>query len=105
MSESIANEIYKQIGSQAFYMMGAKRKTTLGGDNFLAFKIGRNSTGINYVKVELTSMDVYKVTFSRIHGNKHTIKKVRDGVYDDMLCGVIEEEIQMRLSLTRIYAQ
>ena len=46
----VAREILKQLGGNKFRMMtGAKN--LVAGDNFLAMRIGRNSSNSNYLKI------------------------------------------------------
>lgn len=93
----VAKTIQKQLGSKALYMLGAKNLT--GGDNFLSFKIGRNSKGVNYIKIKLTSMDLYDVEFGAIRGTNYKIKYEAKGVYADQLHSTIEEHTGMYTSL------
>ena len=100
---TVPNEICRQIGARAFMMLGANKKNSkFGDDKSLTFKIGRNSKKVQYIKVELTSMDVYKVTFSRM-GGKHRMDYIIiseiDGVYCENLCRIIEQETGLYTSL------
>lgn len=93
----VAQTIQKQLGGKALYMLGAKNLT--GGDNFLSFRIGRNSKGINYIKIKLTHMDLYDVEFGAIRGTDYKIKYEAKGIYVDMLHSTIEEYTGMYTSL------
>ena len=94
---SVAKEIQKQLGSKSLYMIGAKK--FVGGDNYLAFRIGRNSKGINYVKITLTPMDLYDVEFGAIRGMDYKVKSKATGIYADMLHNAIENHTGMVTSL------
>jgi hypothetical protein len=93
----VAKTIQKQLGGKALYMLGAKN--LVGGDNFLSFKIGRNSKGVNYIKIKLTSMDLYDVEFGAIRGTNYKIKYEAKGIYADMLHSTIEEHTGMYTSM------
>jgi hypothetical protein len=95
MSE-VSNIIRSQIGNRAFYMMGAKNLATSGND--LTFRI-KGSKRVNHVKVTLNSMDTYDITFSKIWGVKIAEVVSHDGIYSDMMKGVIEKETGLYLSL------
>lgn len=93
--ENVGQEIYKQIGKRAFFMMGAKNifKT----DNSLYWKIGRNNKGISFIEVIYNKgKDLYDIKFSNIKDK--VIKEVK-GIYSDQLHSVIEDNTGFRLSL------
>ncbi len=93
----IAKEILAQLGGigKLVAMTGAHNFVDLG--NGVSFKI--KNAKANYIKIVLTSMDVYDIEIGRIRGDKYTIVKKVDGAYDDMLKNIIEEATGMRLSL------
>ena len=93
----IATEIRNQIGGKALYMIGAKN--LLAGDNYLSFKIGRNSKRVNYVKVALNGLDLYDVEYGWIYGAKYTVKSTENNIYFDMLHGSIERNTGLYTSL------
>jgi hypothetical protein len=92
----IAETILKQLGGNRFIVMtGAKNFYTNGND--LCFKIGRNKTKANAVRIEYDyGMDLYKMEFiyatndrlgknyEFIKGQKKILKTYND-VYFDML--------------------
>lgn len=85
---AVAEEIRRQIGHKALYMLGAK---DLAGDKYsFQFKI-RGSKKWKHIKIFLNGKDLYDITFSTWHGDKLTKKTVND-VYADNLHKVIEEE-------------
>jgi hypothetical protein len=92
----VASIIKNQIGNKALYMMGAKNLATSG--NNLSFRI-KGSKRVNHVKVELNSMDTYDITFSKIWGFNIAEVVSHDGVYCDMMKGLIEKETGLALSL------
>ena len=93
----IAKTIQKQIGGKALYMLGAKNQ--IGGKDYLSFRIGRNSKGVNYIKITLTPMDLYDVEFGAIRGMNYKVKSKVSGIYADMLHQAIEDHTGMRTSL------
>jgi len=93
----VAKTIQKQLGNQAFAMMGAKN--LVGGKNYLSFRIGRNSKGINYVKITLTSMDLYDIEFGAIRGTNYKVKYEAKGIYADQMHKIIEKNTGMYLKL------
>jgi len=93
----VANTIRKQLGNKAIAMMGAKN--LVGGDKYLSFRIGRNSKGVNYIKITLTSMDLYDIEFGNIRGMNYKVKYEAKGIYADMMHDVIEQNTGMYLSL------
>jgi hypothetical protein len=80
---TIAKTILEQLGGNRFMVMTGARQLT-AFNNGLAFKIGRNSSQANYVKIELTGMDLYDMTFSRV-GKEIVVLHRDEGLYNDML--------------------
>lgn len=86
----IAKTILSQLGGNKFIAMtGAKNFGA--GKNSLSFKIGRNLSKANYVKIELNVMDTYDVKFIRIHGPNFNIVKELNNVYFDQLQPIFTE--------------
>ncbi|BAL84655.1 hypothetical protein SELR_pSRC400040 (plasmid) [Selenomonas ruminantium subsp. lactilytica TAM6421] len=111
---SIGKEIYKQLGGNQFaYITGAKHFLT--HDNWLSFRIGRNGSKANYVKITLTPMDTYTVEFKRIttprlsrktwtySEYKETLIAKREGVYCDQLQEVFTEVTGLVTRMPRVY--
>jgi hypothetical protein len=94
---TVAETIYRQIGHIAMVMIGAKNH--VAGDNLLGFKIGRNAGGWNYIRVELTGMDLYDMTFLRIWNMEVREEKKVEGLYFDQLRQVIRTNTGMATSL------
>lgn len=83
---SVGQTILQQLGGNRFVAMtGAKKFVQSSKDNWLAFRIGRNKSKANYVKIKLMPNDTYTVTFSRIHGANFTELKEYDTIYFDQL--------------------
>ena len=111
---SIGKEIYKQLGGNQFaYITGAKHFLT--DDNWLSFRIGRNGSKANYVKITLTPMDTYTVEFKRISmprfnsktlsfsEYKETLIAKREDVYCDELQSVFTEVTGLVTKMPRVY--
>lgn len=93
----VANEIRRQLGQKALVMMGAKNLA--GGDNYLSFRIGRNSKGVNYIKITLNPKDLYDIEFGSIRGTNYKVKYKATDIYADMMHEIIEKNTGMYLSL------
>jgi hypothetical protein len=75
MGMEVANEILRQLGGNRFILMtGAKNFA--GTDNSLTFKIGRNKSKANYVRITLTSMDDYTMEFLNVSLRNKPMQKV-----------------------------
>jgi hypothetical protein len=94
----VAETIREQIGLRAFFMLGAKDFVSIDC-NALQFKIGRNCKAVTHIRVTLTPMDTYKVTFYRIWGASTTVKSESDNVYVESLHQTIEAGTGMYTSL------
>jgi hypothetical protein len=84
----IAQTIARQIGTKALFMIGAKRLLDAG--NGLAFKVGRNAKGVNYIKIILETSDTYTMQAYSARGIDLKLKKELTGVYCDQLNTGIE---------------
>ena len=87
---TVAKTILEQLGGNRFVAMtGAKN--FVAGESALSFKIGRNSTSINTVKVELTPMDTYTVTFSNVSKRKAGVVNKVISESTDVYCDTLVE--------------
>ena len=85
----VAKEIYNQLGGGKFaYITGAKH--FVSDKDSLRFRIPRSKNGINYVKITLNSMDTYDIEYGKIYGDKYTIVKTENNIYNDMLVNSFE---------------
>lgn len=99
--QEIAGTILRQLAGSTgrlVAMTGAKNFCS-HPEGGVSFRIGRNSKGVNYVKITLTADDLYTVEFKRIHGTKITDKGTTEGAYCDMLGDLFEKSTGMYLSL------
>lgn len=87
---TVSKTILEQLGGNKFIVMtGAKE--FIGSDTTLSFKIGRNSAQVNRVRIELTPMDTYKVTFFNISVRKTGIVNKVINETTDVYCDQLQE--------------
>lgn len=97
---TIADIILGQLGGNKFIAMTGANYLTEGED-FLFFKIGKNSGGIGGVKIILTPADLYTIEFYH-HVNKktyHVKTDTVDDVYAEDLQGIFEDKTGLRTRL------
>ena len=94
----VANEIRRQIGPRALFMLGAH--TLLAGHESLQFGI-RGCRTINRVRISLTPLDVYRVEFEKVtqRGMRIVTVSTHDDVYCDQLHDLIEAQTGLYTSL------
>lgn len=81
---TVAKTILQQLGGNRFIAMtGASN--LLADNNYLQFKIGKNASKANFVRVTLEPSDTYKMEFIRVHGGKVTVLETYDDVYNNSL--------------------
>ena len=102
-ARTIAETIFSQLGGirRLTLMTGAKNfafHAKDNGDVAASFRIGRNAAGINHVEITLNGLDLYDVTFRRIHGTKVTVKSEVSSIYNDQLRAAFEDATGMFLS-------
>ena len=101
----IAKEILRQLGGRRFMVMtGAKDFCSEKGANWIEFKIGRNASKANFIKITLTGNDDYTMEFYKVSWPRWNPKKAEfteykkklikqiDGLYCDMLADTFTEE-------------
>ena len=102
--KQIANTIFSQLGGNRFKVMTGAHSFTAGDKGELTFKFPNGKDGFKAMRVELTPMDVYTITFFRFKGS---LKKGNLGVeqvehkniYAEDLAGLFESETGLRTSL------
>jgi hypothetical protein len=107
-SKIIAQTIQRQIGLQYIPMIGAYNQLH-HPEGALSFRFKAQAAQVNgkrpnWIKVTLDPNDTYKVEFGRIRGLDFNILKTMENVYCDQLAPMIEETLQLRLSLGRMAA-
>lgn len=74
-----------------------------GAYNFIALPNGLSfrikNPAANFIKITITSMDLYDLEVGRIRGDKYTVVDIKKGLYDDMLRPAIEKATGMYLSM------
>ena len=93
-----AETLLQQLGGNKFKMMTGAKNFGIDGKS-LTFSIGRNSKGINFVRIKLTSMDLYDVEFINMRGAKRKVIKKVKGVYGDMLPKIFKKYTGMNVRL------
>ena len=91
-------EVIKQLGGGRFVAMTGAKDFFIGPKG-IVFKIGRNSKGVNYVRINLNSMDTYDIEFLQVRKFKEKIKSQAKGVYADQLRDAFEQNTGLRTSL------
>jgi len=99
-AQEIAQEIAAQLG-------GARRlKIMTGADLYsdnenrtLIIRTRVRGAKANYIRIRLTSMDLYDMEFFKGHGG--SLKPIAEfsGIYNDQLKGIFERTTGLRLSL------
>lgn len=100
----VANEILRQLGgNRAVCMIGAKNLAAhneqRGALSFRHMKSNVEGKPVNYFKVVLNEDDTYDVEFGWIRGTKYTVRKSVQGIYNDQLQEVFQEETKLYLTL------
>jgi len=84
MNKRQGAEVIKQLGGGRFIAMTGAKDFFIGPKG-VVFKIGRNSKGVNYVRINLNSMDTYDVEYLSVRNYKEKVKSKAKGIYADML--------------------
>ena len=98
MSKREGAEVIKQLGGGRFIAMTGAKDFFIGPKG-MVFKIGRNSKGVNYVRINLNSMDTYDVEYLSVRAYKEKVKYKAKGIYADMLRDSFEANTGLRTSL------
>jgi len=98
MSKREGAEVIAQLGGGRFIAMTGAKDFFIGPKG-IVFKIGRNSKTVNYVRINLNSMDTYDVEFLSVRKFKEKVKSTVKGVYADSLRGAFEQNTGLRTSL------
>ena len=98
MDKQQAGELLKQLGGNRFIAMTGAKNFTVGPKG-AGFKIGKNSKGINYVRIDLDGRDLYNMEFIQLRGGNIKIKSKEEGVYADQLRKVFTQHTGLYTSL------
>lgn len=103
---AIANEIWRQLGSQRFSLMTGCKPIVYGendGKVFLLMSVGRNAHSVNRFEVSYNEgTDLYEVRFMRKYGDTTKVVAKYTDVYCDMLCSLFEQHTGMTTAMPRI---
>jgi len=98
MDRKKAAIILKQIGGNKFIAMTGAKGFAFS-DKYMSFKIGKNSKGINFVRIGHNAKDLYDMEFGFVSVRGIKVKKKVKDVYADMLGTMFEKYTGMRTSL------
>ena len=98
MDKRKAAIILKQIGGNRFIAMTGAKGFAFS-DKYMSFKIGRNSKGINFVRIGHNAMDTYDMEFGFVSTRGIKVKKKVKGVYADMLGTMFKKYTGMNVRL------
>jgi hypothetical protein len=98
MDRRKAATILKQIGGNRFIAMTGAKDFAFS-NKYMSFKIGRNSKGINFVRIAHNAMDTYDMEFGFVSIKGIKVKKKVKGVYADMLGTMFKKYTGMNVSL------
>lgn len=92
--------VLQQLGGRKFMAMtGAKNLTFNKEESSLSMKIGKNSAGVNHLKITLEPDDTYTLYFGRIRNLNYKVIRTVKGVYAEALQNVFTEVTGMYTSL------
>ena len=96
-NQEIANTILQQLGGNMFLMMtGAKQLVAI--DNGLRFRIGRNGSKANMVKIVLNGNDTYDMQFVKIGAEvnpyKIMMRHAEKGLTDAEFNAIVQADIE-----------
>lgn len=98
MSQTVANEILRQLGGRMFIAMtGAKNVTH--DTNSIFMKIGKNSKGVTHFRVTLDPNDTYTVEFFSYSKLNLKLKSSFSNVYCGQLVDIFEGSTGLYCSL------
>ena len=98
MDRRKAAEILKQIGGNRFIAMTGAKGFAFS-DKYMSFKIGRNSKGINFVRIAHNAKDLYDMEFGFVSVRGIKVKKKVKDVYADMLGQIFKKHTGMNVRL------
>lgn len=93
----VASEILKQLGGMNRLSVMTGAYSFVAYPNGVSFRI--KNPKANYIKIILTSMDLYDLEVGRIRGLKYTVVADEKGLYGNMLKPAIENATGMYLTL------
>jgi hypothetical protein len=98
MDRKKAAIILKQIGGNRFIAMTGAKDFAFS-NKYMSFKIGRNSKGINFVRIGHNAKDLYDMEFGFVSVRGIKVKKKVKDVYADMLGQIFKKHTGMNVRL------
>ncbi len=98
MDKRKAAEILKMIGGNRFIAMTGAKDFAFS-NKYMSFKIGRNSKGINFVRIAHNAKDLFDLEFGFVSVKGIKIKKKVKDVYNDMLGTIFTKYTGMNVRL------
>ena len=87
----------KQLGGNKFIAMTGAKNFALGPKG-AGFKIGRNSKGVNFVRIDLKN-DLYDMEFFQVRAGKMKLKSKVKQIFADQLQDMFTKHTGMYTSL------
>ena len=98
MDKKKAAVLLKQLGGNKFIAMTGAKGFAFS-DKYMSFKIGRNSKGINFVRIGHNAKDLYDMEFGFVSVKGIKVKKKVNDVYADMLGTIFTKYTGMNVRL------
>ena len=98
MDAKKAKTILQQLGANRFIAMTGAKNFAFDS-KYMSFKIGRNSKGINHVRIAHNAKDLYDMEFGFNSVKGYKVKKKVKDVYADMLGTMFKKYTGMNVSL------
>ena len=98
MDRKKAAILLKQLGGNRFIAMTGAKGFAFS-DKYMSFKIGRNSKGINFVRIGHNAKDLYDMEFGFVSVKGIKVKKKVKDVYADMLGQIFKKHTGMNVRL------
>ena len=98
MDAKKAKTILQQLGANRFIAMTGAKNFAFDS-KYMSFKIGRNSKGINHVRIAHNAKDLYDMEFGFNSVKGYKVKKKVKDVYADMLTKIFQKYTGMRTRL------
>ena len=98
MDRKKAAILLKQLGGNRFIAMTGAKGFAFS-DKYMSFKIGRNSKGINFVRIGHNAKDLYDMEFGFVSVKGIKVKKKVKDVYADMLGTMFKKYTGMNVRL------
>lgn len=107
-AQAISAITIQQLGGRHFQVMTGAHTFNYDRDGTVRFHLPKRAKSPNVVKIELTPLDLYRVTLTRTTTRKGMPavqwEHVHDNIYCDQLRGLFERETGLRTSLNEVFA-